>query len=236
MQVSLINETINVPFTFEANRTNPLQCITINLSPYFLQNKYDPSLNIYYFFTPKSYNKYIYVPEEDFKKYNIKYYITNNVHNLQFFKPGQDFTLIDLSSRYSVFNNSNQNNNENSSTYVIGIIKNPEIRNVMSQQYILKSVYRYVIVDNVRKNIVAICPSYEDAKKFVKNTSNNKIVQAKAKPKIHIRGIYNTKQNTLLIAFSRYQYDTSSCVYHKLNNQIEFRRLCSTDYVEFKIE
>ena len=193
--------------------------LTINFS-IILTNKFNPDLFITYIYDTKSYFNVVYIPFKLLEQHNVICNFTREYDQLKFFDPQNDFV-------FEVIPNS-----PNNSRY-IKHVKNPDIERVSTQQYILKSISRWIIVDpNDNTKIKAVYKTKDE----IPVEQRNLAIEVVAKPKIIVRLFRHTKERKVLIHIARHFYnvDDYHFVIHK--SKFEFARNAINSFIELKVK
>jgi len=190
--------------------------ININISK-FLLNKFVPSLYISYVYDIKSTFNFAFVPNQSFKKFKIDYNITRDHKQLKYFDYFNDFEIEVVPTA------------ADNSKYIKSI-KNKNIVKIFTQQYLLKNMSRWIILDpSDNSKILAV---YKN-KKEIPDDKRHLAIEIIAKPKIIIRMFKNIKTNSVLLQFTRYFYNINSLQFVNYKSCFEFTRYSLPVFLEF---
>jgi hypothetical protein len=200
------------------NKSEPYipHSININISRFIL-DRFIPSLYVSYVYDTKSSFNFAFIPESTFKKFKINYNITRDYKQLKFFDYFNDFEIEVVPTA------------ADNSKYIKSI-KNKDIIKLSTQQYLLKNMSRWIILDpSDNSKILAI---YKN-KNEIPEDKKHQAVEIIAKPKIIIRIFKNTKTNSLLLQFTRYFYNIDTLQFVNYKSRFEFTRYSLPVFLEF---
>jgi len=191
--------------------------LSINFSK-LLSKDFNPEIFITYTYDIKSSFNFVYIPQYLSKKYNLQFNITRDHTKLKFFDPENDFEFDYIP------------NAADNSKYIKSI-KNNNIYKISTQQYILKNISRWILLDpSDNSKILGIYKTKQE----IPEDKRLDAVEIIAKPKIITRIFKNITNNNILIQITRYFYNTDTLQFINYKSRFEFSRFSLPVYVEVK--
>ena len=194
-----------------------IHSLSINISK-VLTGYFDPELYITYNYDIKSAFNFVFIPVRVFNEKGYKFNITRKYEGLKFFS-ADDFEFVPIP------------NAADNSKYIKSI-KNPNIRKISTQQYILKNLSRWIVPNpSDNSTIKAIYKTKEEI------PDDEKLIafEVIAKPKIMIRMFKDhsdLNNSKMLIQITRYFYNVDTIRFVNHRSKFEFTRYSLPVFIE----